>query len=91
MAFEEDLSAYFRTEDFGVAVSVRGRTLHAIFDAQYQEQLGVSGSGPALTCATEHVADVRRDEVVTVGADSYRVVAVEPDGTGITVLRLQRA
>lgn len=88
--FDEDLGAFLRAEDHGTECSIKGRTLYAIFDAQYQEQLGVSGSGPALTCATEDVADVPRGEVVTVGADSYRVVAVEPDGTGITVLRLQR-
>ena len=88
---EKDAYAFFSVQDFAQPVQrAGGREFNAIFDAQYQEQLGVSGSGPALTCATEHVADVPRGEVVTVGADSYRVVAVEPDGTGITVLRLQR-
>lgn len=85
-----DVSAFFSPADFAEAAVLRGRTIYGIFDAQYQEGLGIAGSGPALTCATEDVRDVKRDEQVTLEAGEFRVVSNEPDGTGITVLRLQR-
>lgn len=88
---ENDAYAFFSVQDFAQPVTRGGgRQFNAIFDAQYQEGLGIAGSGPALTCATEDVRDMRRDEQVTIEAGKFRVVGIEPDGTGITVLRLQR-
>lgn len=65
-----------------------------IFDNGYREALGAIGvqspffTLPSTSCIRA-VAGTSRLRVVGVGA--YTVEAIEPDGTGVTTLRLRRA
>lgn len=76
--------------DFAVPATVRGRTVPVIFDEQYIDAGGVESSQPAATCESASVADVEQDDELQVDGRAFRVVGVQPDGTGVTVLRLQR-
>lgn len=49
----------------------------------------VDGNKPTLECAASDVAGIARDDAIAVGADSYVVVDVQPDGKGFVVLILQ--
>jgi len=75
----------------GEDVVVAGRPLRALFDAAYADVLGVAGIAPALTCASADVAHAVRGSAVTVRGVAYTVVNLQPDGTGVTVLILERA
>jgi len=88
MAFSENLSVFFT--DFAETVTVSGSSFLAIFDNAYVDALGVAGTRPALTCKTSDVSGVVFDAAATVRTISYKVVGIEPDGTGITVLLLER-
>lgn len=93
MAFAENLTAFVRDHDFAVAATLQGVavTSGVIFDADYVEPLGnyVEGSGPvALAIATE-VASVAQAQSLVIGATTYKVRGVEPDGTGMVLLRLE--
>jgi hypothetical protein len=65
-----------------------GQAITVFFDLAYAESLGVSSSGPAATCLSDDVAAAQVGSVLTVKGADYRVAAIEPDGTGVTVLRL---
>ncbi len=78
-------------QDFGQAVTVKGVSVQAVFDNGYAAELGMDGLGPRLTLATADAATVAQGDAVVVGSTSYTVASVEPDGTGVTVLRLQEA
>jgi hypothetical protein len=65
-----------------------GQPFQVIFDAAYLADLGVSSSSPAVTCLSADVAAAHPGSVLTVKGVDYRVAAIEPDGTGVTVLRL---
>ncbi len=85
----EDLVPFFA--EFGQACAIAGGSVTGIFDAQPQQAFGlVDASGPALTIRSSDWASVTRGESVTVAAVAYTVIGIEPDGTGITILRLQR-
>lgn len=93
MPFTEDMSAYFRTADFGTAAvySGSGATINGVLDAEYLEPMGrVQASTPVFACATADVASATHGQTLTIGATVYKIVGVEPDGTGMTVLRLEK-
>jgi hypothetical protein len=73
---------------------VNGAAVRGIFDNGFalgSVGIGMAGTQPTLRLRT---ADVTADPVgqaVSVNAAAYTVVAHEPDGTGVSVLMLERA
>ncbi len=90
MAFTEDIAAYF--DDFGVDATVAGAAVRGIFDNGFLIALGVTaGSGPVLLVDSAGVTSAAQGGTVTLPGGSYTITAMEPDGTGMTLLRLQEA
>ncbi len=98
MAFDENLGVFFAPFDFGVEASysrVSGGdpvVIDGIFDAQYIEPSTgvVEDSGPVFTCATSSVPNAAHGDELVIGGTTYVVRGVQPDGTGVTVLVLER-
>lgn len=105
MPFTEDMSAYFRTADFGTAAvfSGTGKTISGVLENEYLEPMGrVQAFKPVFVCASADVSGATHGQTLTVGADVYKIVGVEPDaarsdgfavlpyGTGVTLLRLEK-
>lgn len=90
MAFTEDLGAFF--SDFAEAVTIGGTPGVAIFDDGFRSVLddGIATTGPALTIQQSDFPPSLVGAAVVVRQTSYSVVGVEPDGTGVAVLRLER-
>ena len=99
MAFAEDLSLFFDTDEFAVEATATTRAgatlqLKVIFDAPPADAFGAGGmeaSQPAVLVATSAVEALRQGDLFVVGARSYRVENTQPDGTGVTRLLLERA
>ncbi len=89
MAWVENIAPMFA--DFAVAATFSGGTKQAIFDNGYAGAFAgmVPDTDPRLTCRTSDVSAVAVGDSVTVNAVAYTVCAIEPDGTGITILRLK--
>lgn len=91
--FAEDLKPFFDTGDFAVSgvYSGTGATIKGILDASYDEAMGrLQSSRPLFTCATADVSAAAHGQTLTIGSTAYTIRGVEPDGTGITVLRLEK-
>jgi hypothetical protein len=87
-AIVEDLTQFF--PDFGVSATVGGVALTGIFDNAFLETLGITaGSSPSLLIVSSAAPSATHGTSVVVGGASYTVTAVEPDGTGMALLRLQ--
>lgn len=93
--FAEDFTAYFA--DFGVNALVAGVAVRGIFEQAYVSALDIASTGPALILATADAAAAQQDatqvsilDVPYVGP-AYTVRGIEPDGTGLTVLRLRKS
>lgn len=77
----------------------KSKTIRGIFDNAYIEIVGdeanTASRTPTLICRTDDVNGVKRNSMVEIGGDVYKVVSPEPDGTGadndqgITVLMLE--
>lgn len=97
--FVEPLAGFFG--DFAVPATLQGVAVDSgvIFDANYSEPLGsyVEGRTPAVAAIAAEVPSVAQGQTLIVTAapglgvpgGSYTVRGVEPDGTGIVVLKLQ--
>lgn len=104
---DDDRRLFMQVDDWAVPVawaSAGGTSVFsAIFDAEYQLLTspfldgGAEGSTPQLTvCDADLPAQAAQEDTVTVNvstpkAKDYRVVEIKPDGTGMTIVRLQEA
>ena len=90
MAFAEDLGMFFA--DFGIAATVGGVSCMGIFDNAFASTMGfTAGTQPMLIVKAADVPSVAQGNSVVLSSGSYTVTAIEPDGTGIVLLRLQEA
>lgn len=95
MAFVEDLAPFFDTDEFASDATLNGVAVRGIFDNAYQlGDVGASGmasTAPVLTLATTDVPTDPVGKSVVVNSLSFVVVAHEPDGTGVSLLLLEKA
>lgn len=93
MAFVEDLDTFLNPDEFADAATLDGEDVFGIFDGAYISPLDVSSSGPAFTLKTASVSGdpIGTALVITtgLGEGTYKVVENEPDGTGMTILKLE--
>lgn len=90
MAMVEDLSVFFNPAEFAVTATRNGSVpVNGIFDAAYSGAFGdvVGGTEPVFTCA---LGDVDQGDTLAVGGTAYRVRAVELEGMGIVLARLEK-
>ncbi len=97
---DADRAVFVDDGDFAVAVAWAHAggtaTFTAIFDADYQLIAspfldgGAEGAGPQITARSSDIpAQAAHGDAVTIDARAYRAVEFKPDGTGMTVVRLQ--
>jgi hypothetical protein len=92
--FTEDLSVFFSESEFASAVTLNGVSALAIFDAGYSAgnvgAMGMASTQPTLTLATASVPANPVGLSAVAAAVTYTIAAHEPDGTGVSVLYLER-
>ena len=97
--FAEDLTAFFNQADFACVATIdddfTGIQVSGIFDAAYVNAsvgpYGMASTQPVLTLPTASLPESYLARVCTINAVDYRIVAHEPDGTGISRLLLELA
>lgn len=88
----DDMTVFVDTDMPGyVLATVGGVDVDAIFSNRSDSGLGITGSAPFLLLPTASAASATNGTAVTVDGVSYIVTAVEADGTGMTLLRLEAA
>jgi hypothetical protein len=95
MAFVENFPVFFNIGEFADAATLDGAAVVGIFDGDYVDLLNgtAEGSGPAFTLQTDDAVCAHGSDLIITtgrGTGSYKVRIIEPDGTGVTVLRLER-
>lgn len=92
MPFTEDFTAYLDDADFATEAtfSRSGLTVNVIFDADYQDPLGVESSGPMAEGKASDFASVVQGDTLTINSIAYRISNIQPDGTGWITLKLRK-
>lgn len=94
--FAGDLDQLVSEDGFAVLATWNGGQIPVIFDLVHEPvetNIGVvEGLGPTATCKSADIEGVAHDDVITIPVDGtltrYKVVGIEPDGQGLTVLVL---
>jgi hypothetical protein len=87
----EDFSVFLA--DFGVDVVIDGVTVRGIFDNPFVAAgggIGMETTNPTLGLPTENVPSDPIGKTFARGSVTYEIVGHEPDGTGWSVLILER-
>lgn len=90
MPFVEDLSAFFSTSAFATTATLDGASVAGIFDNAYMDALGLATTEPRFTLRSTDATTTTTASLLVVNGATYRVRSVQPDGTGVTVLALER-
>jgi hypothetical protein len=91
--FAEDLTAFLSDAEFSVPCTLpSGAVVQVIFDQPNSEGFGLmEASNPSALGRSEDLAAVGHGSEVSAEGVAWRVVGVQPDGTGMTRLILERA
>lgn len=95
IAFADDLAQLLDLDDFATAVTYSGGTINGIFD---NDTIPVDAGGfvpvheeqPRLTCRTTDVPSITYDQTMVILGVTYKIKAWVHDGTGVTVIQLER-
>lgn len=78
--------------DFGETIHIDGTPVACVFYKLYVDVFETEGNSPAAMVRSADVVEIAHDQVVTRCVDGvdvdYVVRGVQPDGTGMTILRL---
>lgn len=96
----EELDIYFSTDFFGRTATYTAQgtgetpqTITGIFDKQYIDEagvaIGVEGNTPVFETKTTSVSSASQGDTLVVGSTTYKVVNVQEDGNGVTMLILE--
>lgn len=105
MPFDEDFSIFTDVDDFGHTCTFAGINVPGIYDREFvQVVIGgvpVDGYHPVFHCADQDIvgAEIGTDVIVTEHAaivdgsigqqKAYKIIDIQPDGTGMTLVVLQ--
>lgn len=102
MAIETDVerSIFFGADDFGVAATYTpaggvAKSVNGIFDNNHAPvdvggQVPFSVSAPQFHCRTSDITGVENGDSLVVSGVSYIIRDIMPDGTGLTILDLEK-
>lgn len=76
--------------DFGADATLNGAPVRGIFDNAYGESFGLVASSSPVFRLPSSIA-VATGQTLVIAATTYTVAGIEPDGTGLTLLRLEKA
>jgi hypothetical protein len=88
--FAEDLTHFFNVAELATAATLDGATVNGIFENPYTEVFGMATCQPMYMLRTTSAASATQASVLVLGGVTYRVTSVQPDGTGVTTLFLER-
>jgi hypothetical protein len=87
-----DLDIFFNSEEFAVDVTYNAATIQGIFDAEFSSavegEMGVESTVPQVLLKTSDVPSVAHNETMTINSVVYKVIGIQPDGTGMTLILL---
>lgn len=89
-----DRATFFNTAEHGTTAVINSTNVDGVFDNEYAEILDVTGSTPMFICTTADLdaiaPTVDRSTTVAIDGVDYTIEDIQPDGTGMTMLILEK-
>jgi hypothetical protein len=91
MSLESDADRLSYLQAFGEQITVNTQTLWAVPDNAYIDVLDIAaGTRPQAIVRTADVPSIASGQTVVMQGTQYSVAEIQPDGTGMTTLILQK-
>lgn len=95
MAVETASDRLFMLQDFGVSILYDGRTYTGIFDSDHNPvatggDLDFSIQETRVLVRSSDFTNLATGELLEINSTSYAVTEIQPDGTGMSTLMLER-
>ncbi len=88
----DDLNVFF--SDFGVDATWNGKDFQVLFHNPYEAAVlfgqDIESKGPYVEVKDSDVEEIAQGDDFRVNDTDYKVRGIQPDGTGITVLKLSK-
>jgi hypothetical protein len=92
MAFTENFSNFINPATPGyVLAAILGNDVGAIFDKNYQQSFEMNGSNTVIFLASSDLGAAEQGTAVVIDSVNYTIANIEPDGSGISTVQLQKA
>lgn len=89
-----DIYTFLDTSEFAVEATFKGATINVIFDDEFEGvnlQTGnVESSAPQAYCKSTDVSNAVHGDTLTIGEVIYKIIGIQADGTGISILILSK-
>jgi len=93
--FDDDLTLMLSPDEHGINVTYNGGTIRGIFD---NETIPIDGGGlitvhqeqPRLTARTVDLSSIAEGQAMVIDSVNYTIQAFIHDGTGVTVVQLEK-
>jgi len=93
--FDDDLTLMLSPDEHGINVTYNGGTIRGIFD---NETIPIDGGGlitvhqeqPRLTARTVDLGSIAEGQAMVIDSVNYTIQAFIHDGTGVTVVQLEK-
>lgn len=95
MPFSENFAHFLNPAEFAQAATLGGVAVTGIFDRAYEQanvgMAGMASTSPVFTLPTASVPANPVGTALVTGGVNYFVVEHQPDGTGISLLLMEKA
>jgi hypothetical protein len=89
--FVEDHTAFLAPTEFGTQATLDWVPVVGIFDSGHMQAFdGIATVTLSFMLPSASAINACTESILRINGDDYRVRAIEPDGTGMTTLRLER-
>lgn len=91
--FESEILDFFSDDEIIDKASLNGgRLIAGIFDSDFELAFDeeIASQKFNFTCPTGELLNVTTGDVLTLIGLNYKIIGIEPNGTGITILRLHK-
>jgi hypothetical protein len=91
VAFTENFSDFINPDTPGyVEITLLGVPgVPAVFDKNFQGSFDVNGSEPVLHIADSDLASAEQGGAIVINSVNYKIANIEPDGSGISLVRMK--
>lgn len=92
--FDEDFSVFTSPDEMGDTATIGATDVNGIFEEEYVETVmngvPVAGEHPMFGCAESDLPSYTDGTVLVVRSTTYKIRNWQPDGTGWTILILEK-
>lgn len=88
----DDLGIYFDDEEFAVEITFNAGTIIGIFDNEFisavEGEIGVESTAPQVLVKSLDITSSAHGQTMTIEGTDYKIIGIQPDGTGTSIVLL---